>query len=149
MAGFRIEFIGGKALAKAFSGFKGKLAQDVSNGVQNMGIRYQALVMKATPVDTGRLRASITSENHGMHTAVGTNVEYASFVEYGTSKMEARHVEGGQGRVLGKGMFNYAMEQFKEGVKNGAREIAKDIEGRFSMQKLRGFKISKPNLPFF
>lgn len=45
------------------------------------------------PVDTGRLRASITNrldieENH-LVGIVGTNVDYASFQEFGTSKMAA------------------------------------------------------------
>ena len=43
-------------------------------------------------VDTGRLRGSIT---HGVDNAekvayIGTNVEYAAYVEFGTSKMPAR-----------------------------------------------------------
>lgn len=45
-------------------------------------------------VDTGRLRASITHEVHeGFLTVtarVGTNVKYAIFLEFGTSKMAAR-----------------------------------------------------------
>ena len=151
MAGFKISVFGAQPLIKLMTGFKGPLAQDVGRGTQQMGMKYQALVMKATPVDLNRLRSSITAQTQGMQTAVGTNVEYASFVEYGTpsGSMQPRHVEGGQTRVLGKGMFTYAMEQFRQGIKNGAKEIAKDIEGRFAMQKLRGFKISKPNLPFF
>jgi len=143
MAGFKIDFTGVGPLSKILNGFKSKLAEDVGNGLQQMGLRFQALAMKATPVDTSRLRASITTESQGMQTVVGTNVEYASFVEYGTDKMEARHVEGTQSRILGTGPFTYAMEQFKAGVKNGAKEIAKDVENRFSMQKLRGFKMPK------
>lgn len=38
------------------------------------------------PVDTGRLRASIQTFEVGFDTYVGTPVEYASFVEFGTSK---------------------------------------------------------------
>lgn len=42
-------------------------------------------------VDTGRLRRSIEGDDNGKDTAyVGTNVEYAPYVEYGTSKMAAR-----------------------------------------------------------
>ena len=44
--------------------------------------------MKA--VDTGRLRSSITHEVKPGEGRVGTNVEYAQFVEYGTSKMKPR-----------------------------------------------------------
>lgn len=36
------------------------------------------------PVDTGQLRASITHEVEGQTGIVGTNVEYAPYVEYGT-----------------------------------------------------------------
>jgi len=43
------------------------------------------------PVDTGRLRSSITNrldiENDKLIGVVGTKVEYASFQEFGTSKM--------------------------------------------------------------
>ena len=46
------------------------------------------------PVDTGNLRSSIntTVEANGNNViaTVGTNVEYAPFVEYGTKKMSAR-----------------------------------------------------------
>lgn len=38
------------------------------------------------PVDTGQLRASITHEVSNLQGVVGTNVEYASYVEFGTSK---------------------------------------------------------------
>ena len=80
MAGFSINFTNVAPLVKLLKGFKGKLEQDVGNNVQQMGLRYQALVMKATPVDTSRLRASITTESQGMQTVVGTNVEYACVV---------------------------------------------------------------------
>ena len=36
------------------------------------------------PVDTGQLRASITHEIDGLTGIIGTNVEYAPYVEYGT-----------------------------------------------------------------
>jgi len=114
-----------------------------------MGLRFEALAKKATPVDTGRLRASITTQEHGSYATVGTNVEYASYVEYGTDKMEARHVSGGQSRELGTGPFTFALSQFKDGVKNGAKEIAKDIENKFNFQGMAGFKSKMPHLPFF
>jgi HK97 gp10 family phage protein len=43
-----------------------------------------------TPVDTGRLRGSIASKVDGDKAIVGTNVEYAPYVEYGTGKMRAQ-----------------------------------------------------------
>jgi len=43
------------------------------------------------PVDTGRLRASIHYKQVGrLHYLVGTNVEYAPYVEFGTRKMSAQ-----------------------------------------------------------
>ena len=42
------------------------------------------------PVDTGMLRASITSTGSGSEYEIGTNLEYAPFVEYGTRYMAAQ-----------------------------------------------------------
>ena len=39
---------------------------------------------KNCPVDTGQLRQSITHEVEGNTGVIGTNVEYAPYVEYGT-----------------------------------------------------------------
>ena len=57
----------------------------------NKGIEKGCLLVEGTakqncPVDTGNLRASITHEVNEGEGIVGTNVEYASFVEFGTSK---------------------------------------------------------------
>lgn len=42
------------------------------------------------PVDTGELRRSITSQVEEMFGIVGTNKEYAGYVELGTCKMPAQ-----------------------------------------------------------
>jgi HK97 gp10 family phage protein len=42
------------------------------------------------PVDTGRLRNSITHEVEGRYAVIGTPVEYAPHVELGTSKAKAQ-----------------------------------------------------------
>ena len=39
---------------------------------------------KKCPVDTGELRNSITSEIEGNQAVVGSNLEYAPYVEFGT-----------------------------------------------------------------
>ena len=42
------------------------------------------------PVDTGNLRASIHTEKGHLEDIVGTDVEYAPYVEFGTYKMRAQ-----------------------------------------------------------
>lgn len=42
------------------------------------------------PVDTGNLRGSIHTTKSDLEDTVGTNVEYAPYVEYGTYKMSAQ-----------------------------------------------------------
>lgn len=63
---------------------------------QEIAVICQAIVSIAkvlAPVDTGRLRASITfligSDGAGIFGLVGTNVEYAPYQEFGTFKMQA------------------------------------------------------------
>lgn len=41
-------------------------------------------------VDTGNLRNSISHADDGVYAYIGTNVEYAPYVELGSSRMEAR-----------------------------------------------------------
>lgn len=45
-----------------------------------------------TPVDTGRLRNSISHAAAGDAAYIGTNVEYAPYVEYGTYRTKAHHM---------------------------------------------------------
>lgn len=58
-----------------------------------IGLLAEGYAKKECPVDTGRLRNSITNVVQQSEKAVyiGTNVEYAECVENGTSKTEARH----------------------------------------------------------
>lgn len=58
------------------------------------GILVQNGARQRCPVDTGRLRASIMStpgrDSRGPYVDIGTNVEYAPFVEYGTMRTRAQ-----------------------------------------------------------
>lgn len=64
----------------------------VLSGLEAVGMTAEGYAKKDTPVDTGRLRNSIANEVVDSEKAVyiGTNVEYAPYVELGTSKMPAR-----------------------------------------------------------
>lgn len=67
----------------------------VHREVSSMAVRVERAAKRMCPVDTGRLRASITRsepERRGDVVAVkiGTNVEYAPHVELGTSRARAQ-----------------------------------------------------------
>ncbi|WP_236886645.1 HK97 gp10 family phage protein [Dehalococcoides mccartyi] len=85
---------------------------------------------KATVVDTGRLRASIATQISDLSAEIGTNVEYAPFVEFGTSKMEARHLEGSS-KVLGEGMFTFAANNSQEDIDKFSDEMGKIMSDRW------------------
>lgn len=55
-----------------------------------IGLTAEKYAKEITPVDTGRLRNSITHEVDGKEVYIGTNVEYAPPVEYGTVKQKAQ-----------------------------------------------------------
>lgn len=103
----------------------------VQDGVRKLAVKLEAEAKKATVVDTGRLRASITHRMMGMGAKVGTHVKYASFVEYGTEKMEARHMEGSS-KILGLGMLGYALQAIKGWVAQQGNEIAKNIADKIA-----------------
>tara|TARA_Y100000310_G_scaffold246224_1_gene251409 strand:+ start:5723 stop:6133 length:411 start_codon:yes stop_codon:yes gene_type:complete len=128
--GLTIKMIGGKKLLQALNSSK-TITKPLDNGIRRITFHYEGLVKKATPVDTGRLRSSINSQFSGARASVGTNVQYAQFVEYGTSKMEARHMEGSS-KVFGVGMFSYAWGKLKDWLGKGKHDIQIDIDKEFS-----------------
>ena len=80
--------------ARAFLASLDKYQEDVLEGLQQ-DIEKAALTLEKNakqncPVDTGKLRASITTEVGNLEAEVGTNVEYALYVEFGTSKQSAQ-----------------------------------------------------------
>lgn len=59
-------------------------------GLQKAIMTVEGDAKKGCPVDTGRLRSSITSRIEESTGVIGTTVEYASYVEFGTDRMPAR-----------------------------------------------------------
>lgn len=82
-------------LNQEFDDFENAITEEIVTALMRGGMILEAEAKRRCPVDTGRLRASIWNdvERKGMTTfvlSVGTNVEYAKFVEFGTSKMAAQ-----------------------------------------------------------
>lgn len=104
----------------------------LAEGLKKITLFLHREVQTSTPVDTGRLRSSVTSQVAAEFGRVGTNVFYAPFVEYGTAKMEARHVMPGTStRVYGKGPFTRGMEELQKRVGEFIKDIGQVIEARF------------------
>ena len=60
--------------------------------LEAIGLVAETYAKKETPVDTGRLRNSITHTVKSDAAYIGTNVEYAPFVEFGSSRNRAHHM---------------------------------------------------------
>lgn len=52
----------------------------IKNGLEAIGLTAEGHAKKITPVDTGRLRNSISHATDDEAAYIGTNVEYAAFV---------------------------------------------------------------------
>ena len=64
----------------------------IARALEAMGLQAEGYAKMKCPVDTGRLRNSITHtyDEAEQKAYIGTNVEYAPYVEYGTSKTKAQ-----------------------------------------------------------
>ncbi len=66
--------------------------QAVARALEKIGLAAEGYAKRACPVDTGRLRNSVTHLTKPAEKSVyvGTNVEYAPYVELGTSRTKAQ-----------------------------------------------------------
>ena len=64
----------------------------IERALEAIGLQCEGYAKMLCPVDTGRLRNSITHsvDASEQKVYVGTNVEYAAYVEMGTSRMRAQ-----------------------------------------------------------
>ena len=60
--------------------------------LEAIGARAETYAKADTPVDTGNLRNSMAHAVSGDAAYIGSNVEYAPYVEYGTSRTKAHHM---------------------------------------------------------
>lgn len=72
--------------------FLDALPEQIEQALIAIGMTAETHAKEECPVDTGRLRNSITHDVDMSEQAayIGSNVEYAAFVELGTSKMAPR-----------------------------------------------------------
>jgi len=70
---------------------QGQMRQRAGQAIRKAALDIEARAKAIVPVDTGNLKNSIQAQKEKEFTwIVGTHVEYAPYVEYGTYKMAAR-----------------------------------------------------------
>jgi len=126
--GVKLSVIGLDKLKKKLN--EKNVTAPLNDGVKKATLLLDREVKQATVVDTGRLRSSMTSQFGAGFGQVGTNVEYAPIVEFGSARMEARHMEGGM-KVLGEGMFAFGLRKLMGKMKELLGDVAKNIEARW------------------
>lgn len=71
-----------------------EIAQKKRMALEIIGGKAETYAKQACPVDTGRLRNSITHQAGDDSVVIGTNVEYAPFVELGHRTASGKSVPG-------------------------------------------------------
>ena len=61
-------------------------------GLEAIGLTAEGYEKRETPVDTGRLRNSISHATDDEAAYIGTNVEYAPYVELGARGRQGKHM---------------------------------------------------------
>lgn len=61
-------------------------------GLEAIGLSAEGHAKEITPVDTGRLRNSISHATDDEAAYIGTNVEYAPYVELGSRGRKGKHM---------------------------------------------------------
>lgn len=64
----------------------------IKQGLEAIGLTAESHAKKETPVDTGRLRNSISHAVDDRAAYIGTNVEYAPYVELGARGRDGKHM---------------------------------------------------------
>lgn len=65
-----------------------ELAKKIARALEAVGATAEAYAKELCPVDTGRLRDSITYSVNDNTVYLGSDVEYAPYVEFGTHKQK-------------------------------------------------------------
>lgn len=65
---------------------KAEIRAAYARALERIGMQAEGYAQDLCPVDTGNLRNSITHTTDGTAAYIGTNVEYAPYVELGTRR---------------------------------------------------------------
>lgn len=69
-----------------------ELERKKAMALEAVGITAEGFAKRLTPVDTGRLRNSISHTVVGNDVYIGTNVEYGPYIELGTVSYVGKHM---------------------------------------------------------
>lgn len=69
---------------------KAEIRAAYARALERIGMQAEGYAQDLCPVDTGNLRNSITHTTDGTAAYIGTNVEYAPYVELGTRRAAAQ-----------------------------------------------------------
>ena len=72
--------------------FKDALEEQIEQALIAIGLTAETYAKEGCPVDTGRLRNSITHDYDSRSVVIGTNVEYGKWVELGHHQQPGRYV---------------------------------------------------------
>lgn len=89
--------------------------------LEGVGIQAEGYAKRSTPVDTGRLRDSITHAVRGDDVYIGTNVEYGIWLELGTGI----YASDGKGRQSPWGYYD----------RNGKYHVTRGTKPRHMLKK--------------
>lgn len=105
----KLSIKGNQALIKGIRAYEKRSVERVKEELKAWAYKTEMDAKRDVPVDTGALQSSInqSSENDGLTQAVGTNLEYAPYVEFGTGTLVD----------VPQGLEDYAMQFKGAGVK--------------------------------
>ena len=89
----------------------GIIEAKLQRALEEVGLAAEGYAKLNCPVDTGRLRGSISHAVNGNQAVIGTNVEYAAYVEFGTGSGAA----GGNGTNKTSWVYRDKLGHFHRG----------------------------------
>lgn len=83
----KIELKGIEQFKRELNKVKSEITRELERTTSASLLRIQSDAKRKAPVDTGRLRASISKRQDGTDGEVSTNVDYAPYIEFGTGTL--------------------------------------------------------------